>query len=86
MMVLFSAVSNGDRRATVGRRSVWETGTARTSTMTLQEQIKMPDIEIMSSLPSLLSSSSSPQLQWNSTNQWSPPFNEEDGHTRLMCF
>ena len=41
-----------------------------TSTMTMQEQIEMSGLEIMSSLSS--SSSSSSQLQWNSTNQWSP--------------
>ena len=40
-------------------------------TMTMQEQIEMSGLEIMSSL-SLSSSSSSSQLQWNSTNQWSP--------------
>ena len=39
--------------------------------MTMQEQIEMSGLEIMSSL-SLSSSSSSSQLQWNSTNQWSP--------------
>ena len=39
-----------------------------TNTMTMQEQIEMLGLEIMSSL----SSSSSSQLQWNSTNQWSP--------------
>ena len=39
-----------------------------TSTMTMQEQIEKSGLEIMSSL----SSSSSSQLQWNSTNQWSP--------------
>ena len=38
--------------------------------MTMQEQIEMSGLEIMSSLSS--SSSSSSQLQWNSTNQWSP--------------
>ena len=44
------------------------------NTMTMQEQIEMSGLEIMSSLPSSSSSSSSlsPQLQWNSTNQWSP--------------
>ena len=41
-----------------------------TNTMTMQEQIEMSGLEIMSSLSS--SSSSSSQLQWNSTNQWSP--------------
>ena len=39
--------------------------------MTMQEQIEMSGLEIMSSLSSSSSSSSS-QLQWNSTNQWSP--------------
>ena len=39
-----------------------------TSTMTMQEQIELSRLEIVSSL----SSSSSSQLQWNSTNQWSP--------------
>ena len=44
-----------------------------TNTMTMQEQIEMSGLEIMSSLSSSLSSSSSSsQLQWNSTNQWSP--------------
>ena len=38
--------------------------------MTMQEQIEMSGLKIMSSLSS--SSSSSSQLQWNSTNQWSP--------------
>ena len=38
--------------------------------MTVQEQIEMSGLEIMSSLSS--SSLSSSQLQWNSTNQWSP--------------
>ena len=37
--------------------------------MTMQEQIELSGLEIMSSLSS---SSSSSQLQWNSTNQWSP--------------
>ena len=41
-----------------------------TNTMTMQEQIELSGLEIMSSL--LLSSSSLSQLQWNSTNQWSP--------------
>ena len=41
-----------------------------TNTMTMQEQIEMSGLEIMSSLST--SSSSSSQLQWNSTNQWSP--------------
>ena len=39
------------------------------NTMTMQEQIEMSGLEIMSSLSLSLSSS---QLQWNSTNQWSP--------------
>ena len=43
-----------------------------TNTMTMQEQIEMSGLEIMSSLSTSLSSSSSSQLQWNSTNQWSP--------------
>ena len=45
-----------------------------TNTMTMQEQIELSGLEIMSSLSSLSSSSSSlsSQLQWNSTNQWSP--------------
>ena len=38
--------------------------------MTMQEQIELSGLEIMSSLSS--SSSSSSQLQWNSSNQWSP--------------
>ena len=42
-----------------------------TNTITMQEQIELLGLEIMSSLL-LLSSSSSSQLQWNSTNQWSP--------------
>ena len=47
------------------------------NTMTMQEQIEMSGLEFMSSMLlslSLLSSSSSSssQLQWNSTNQWSP--------------
>ena len=41
-----------------------------TNTMTMQEQIEMSGLEIMSSLSS--SSSSLSQLQWNATNQWSP--------------
>ena len=41
-----------------------------TNTMTMQEQIELSGLEIMSSLLSSSSSSSS-QLQWNSTNQWS---------------
>ena len=40
--------------------------------MTMQEQIELSGLEIMSSLSSSSSSSSSSQLQWNSTNQWSP--------------
>ena len=40
--------------------------------MTMQEQIELSRLEIMSSLSSSSSSSSSSQLQWNSTNQWSP--------------
>ena len=46
-----------------------------TNTMTMQEQIELSGIEIVSSLSSSSSSSSlspSSQLQWNSTNQWSP--------------
>ena len=45
-----------------------------TNTMTMQEQIEMSGLEIMSSLSSSSPSSSSllSQLQWNSTNQWSP--------------
>ena len=43
------------------------------NTMTMQEQIEMSGLEIMSSLSSSSSSSSLlSQLQWNSTNQWSP--------------
>ena len=44
------------------------------NTTTIQEQIEMSGLEIMSSLPSSSPSSSSLslQLQWNSTNQWSP--------------
>ena len=44
------------------------------NTMTMQEQIEMSGLEIMSSLStsSPSSSSLSSQLQWNSTNQWSP--------------
>ena len=42
------------------------------NTMTMQEQIELSGLEIMSSLSSSSSSSSSLQLQWNSTNQWSP--------------
>ena len=43
------------------------------NTMTMQEQIEMSGLEIISSLSlSSPSSSSSSQLQWNSTNQWSP--------------
>ena len=41
--------------------------------MTMQEQIELSGLEIVSSLSSLSSSSSSSsQLQWNSTNPWSP--------------
>ena len=40
-----------------------------TNTMTMQEQIELSDLKIVSSLSS---SSSSSQLQWNSANQWSP--------------
>ena len=45
-----------------------------TNTMTMQEQIELSGLEIVSSLSSSSSSpsSSSPQLQWNSTNKWSP--------------
>ena len=45
-----------------------------TNTMTMQEQNELLGLEIMSSLSSLslLLLSSSSQLQWNSTNQWSP--------------
>ena len=43
-----------------------------TNTMTMQEQIELSGLEIVSSLSSSLSSSSSSQLQWNFTNQWSP--------------
>ena len=44
-----------------------------TNTMTMQEQIELSGLEIMSSLSSSSSSSSLlSQLQWNSTNQWSP--------------
>ena len=43
-----------------------------TNTMTMQEQAAMLGLEIMSSLSSSSSSLSSSQLQWNSTNQWSP--------------
>ena len=44
-----------------------------TNTMTMQEQMELSGLEIMSSLSSSSSSSSSlSQLQWNSTNQWSP--------------
>ena len=38
-----------------------------TNTMTMQEQIELSGLKIMSSL-----STSSSQLLWNSTNQWSP--------------
>ena len=40
--------------------------------MTMQEQIELSGLEIMSSLSTSSSSSSSSQLQWNSTNQGSP--------------
>ena len=49
-----------------------------TNTMTMQQQIELSGLKIMSSLLSSSSSSSSLslssqlQLQWNSTNQWSP--------------
>ena len=43
-----------------------------TNTMTMQEQIELSGLEIVSSLSSSSSSSLSSQLQWNSTNQWSP--------------
>ena len=44
-----------------------------TNTMTMQAQIELSGLEIVSSLSSSSSSSSSSsQLQWNSTNQWSP--------------
>ena len=43
-----------------------------TNTVTMQEQIELSGLEIVSSLSSSSSSSSSSQLQWNSTNQWSP--------------
>ena len=42
------------------------------NTMTMQEQIELSGLEIMSSLSTSSSSSSSSQFQWNSTNQWSP--------------
>ena len=42
------------------------------NTMTMQEQIEMSGLEIMSSLSTSSTSLSSSQLQWNSTNQWSP--------------
>ena len=42
------------------------------NTMTMQEPIEMSGLEIMSSLSSSSSSSLPSQLQWNSTNQWSP--------------
>ena len=41
-----------------------------TNTMTMQQQIELSGLEIVSSLSS--SSSLLSQLQWNSTNQWSP--------------
>ena len=40
--------------------------------MTMQEKIELSGLEIMSSLSLSSSSPSSSQLQWNSTNQWSP--------------
>ena len=40
--------------------------------MTMQEQMEMSGLEIMSSLSTSSSSSLSSQLQWNSANQWSP--------------
>ena len=43
-----------------------------TNTMTMQEQIELSGLEIVSSLLSSPSSSMSSQLQWNSTNKWSP--------------
>ena len=43
-----------------------------TNTMTMQEQIELSGLEIMSSLSTSSSSSSSSQFQWNFTNQWSP--------------
>ena len=43
-----------------------------TNTTTMQEQIELSGLENVSSLSSSSSSSSSSQLQWNSTNQWSP--------------
>ena len=45
-----------------------------TNTMTMQEQTELSGLEIVSSLSSSSSSSLSSwsQLQWNSTNQWSP--------------
>ena len=43
-----------------------------TNTMTMQEQIEMSGLEIMSSLSTSSLSSLSLPLQWNSTNQWSP--------------
>ena len=43
-----------------------------TNAMKMQEQIELSGLEIMSSLSSSSSSSSLSQLQWNSTNQWSP--------------
>ena len=53
-----------------------------TNTMTMQEQIELSGLEIMSSLSSSSSSSSS-QLQWNSTNQWSPLLGR--GRRRQAC-
>ena len=49
--------------------------------MTMQEQIEMSGLEIMNSLSS--SSSSLSQLQWNSTNQWSPLL--EEGREYQAC-
>ena len=49
--------------------------------MTMQEQIEMSGLEIMNSL--LSSSSSLSQLQWNSTNQWSPLL--EEGREYQAC-
>ena len=43
-----------------------------TNAMTMQEQIELSGLEIMSSLLSSSASSSLLPLQWSSTNQWSP--------------
>ena len=43
-----------------------------TNTMTMQEQMEMSGLELVSSLSTSSSSSLSSQLQWNSANQWSP--------------